>query len=111
MGFYLLNLSVDPVDSTPRYIPEDLSINDQESIIELVIEKLFGFDNAFKEFDDNDTHDHSKKITVKIDLMTPFSVVSRPEIASISLVKPQFPDLRAIVLIGFRKLDSPPPNH
>ncbi len=110
MGLYLLNLSVDPVDTTPHYIPEDLSVNDQESVIELIVEQLFGFENAFQEFDDHDTHEHSKKAPIKIDLMTPYKVDSEPKVFITLKKKLQFPDLSAAVLTGFQKLDSPPPN-
>ena len=33
---------------------KDLSINDQESILELVIEKVMGYENAVAEYDDHD---------------------------------------------------------
>ena len=49
MGIYLLNISVDTKDPHPEYIPEDLSINDQESIVEIVVEKILGFENAIQE--------------------------------------------------------------
>ena len=68
MGLYLLNNSVDTADPNPEHIPEDLSINDQESIVEIIIEKVLGFENAIEEYDDNDTEDHNKKKNVKIDL-------------------------------------------
>ena len=42
MGLYLLNISVDTADPNPEHIPEDLSINDQESIVEIVVEKILG---------------------------------------------------------------------
>lgn len=110
MGMYLLNISVDPADPNPQYIPEDLSINDQESIIEIVVEQLLGFDDAFEEFDDHDTQEHSKKGLVKIDLMTPCSASTMAEILPAGYVKPQFSDPAALLLNGFPTPDSPPPN-
>src|SRR5690606_39464798 len=68
MGLYLLNISVDPADPNPDHIPEDLSFNDQESIVEIIVEKILGFENAFKEYDDQDSEDHNKKNNIKIDL-------------------------------------------
>lgn len=69
MALYLLNISVDPADPNPDHIPEDLSFNDQESIVELVVEKVLGFEDAIKEYDDHDTENHSKKKNVKVDLV------------------------------------------
>lgn len=64
LGLYFLNISVDATDSLYAEKKENLAINNQESIIEIVIEKVFGFDNAIAEFDDNDNSQNSifKKI-------------------------------------------------
>lgn len=45
---------MDIPDSNNKGISEDLSINDMESIIEIVFEKFLGYENYVKEFDDND---------------------------------------------------------
>lgn len=52
------NLSINTRDVQANHQVEDLSINDQESIIELVAEKVFGWEKAFTEVDDLD---HEKK--------------------------------------------------
>jgi hypothetical protein len=64
LGLYFLNISVDATDSLYAEKKENLTINNQESIIEIVIEKVFGFDNAIAELDDNDNSQSSifKKI-------------------------------------------------
>ena len=64
LGLYFLNISVDATDSLYAEKKENLAINNQESIIEIVIEKVFGFDNAIAEQDDNDNSQNSifKKI-------------------------------------------------
>jgi len=41
-------------DSMPDNIPEDLTINDQESFVELVLEKWIGIDNVIAEHDEAD---------------------------------------------------------
>ena len=48
----LLNISIDPPDR--HYGPEDLSINDIESCLELVLEVFLGHDNLIDEVDDQD---------------------------------------------------------
>lgn len=67
LALHILNLSVDSPDAQPYFVAEDLSINDQESFIELVVEKIFGFEDAFAEFDDPD----SSNINVKLILPVP----------------------------------------
>ncbi|WP_051664203.1 hypothetical protein [Dyadobacter crusticola] len=67
LALHILNLSVDSPDGQPYFVAEDLSINDQESFVELVVEKILGFDDAFAEFDDPD----SSNINVKLILSFP----------------------------------------
>jgi hypothetical protein len=57
MAFHILNCSIDTPDAQPDNISEDLSFNDIESISELVLEQIFGFDNAISEHDEHDTQD------------------------------------------------------
>lgn len=70
MGLYFLNTSVDTIDPNPEYIPEDLSINEQESVVEILLEKVLGFENAIVEYDDHDTEEHTKKKTTNIDFLS-----------------------------------------
>lgn len=58
---YFLNISVDTADLQPSYAPEDLSINDQESIVEIMVEQILGFEDAIPEYDDNDQNNITKK--------------------------------------------------
>ena len=71
MALYLLNCSVDTSDFNSNFTVENLSINDQESIIELVVEKVLGYQNAIPEIDDCDSDNHTilKKI-VGLDFFT-----------------------------------------
>lgn len=75
MALYLINISVDTPDPYPEHIAEDLSINDQESIIELIVEQILGFENAIKEVDDHDSEEHNKTKITKIDLLACVSFV------------------------------------
>ena len=70
LAIYCLNISVDTADLNPNYVLEDLSINDQESIIEIVLEKFLGIENAIPEVDDNDKDDHSKSNSIQFDMLT-----------------------------------------
>ena len=62
MAFYLLNICVDLPDALPSDVPEDLSYNDQESIIEIILEKVLGYEDAIPEHEDNDP---DQKTTLK----------------------------------------------
>lgn len=109
MGIYLLNISVDSPDPYPEYIPEDLTFNDQESIVEIVVEKILGFENAIEEYDDHDTEDHNKKNNVKIDLVVQFIVDSNNSQSVFETRNQIYPDFEACLTKGFYQLDTPPP--
>jgi hypothetical protein len=69
MSMYLFNCSVDTPDQCFDHIPEDLQINDQESIIELVLEIGLGMDDAIPEKEDADADQKfSSKKQVTTDL-------------------------------------------
>ncbi len=110
MGLYLINISVDPADPKPNHIPEDLSINDQESIIEFAIEKLLGFENAIDEHDDHDTEDHHKNTNVKAGLVTHFTFNYITSGLPVETKKKRFPDFESCLTTGFHQLLTPPPK-
>lgn len=110
MGFYLLNISVDTADPYPDHIPEDLSINDQESIVEIVVEKVLGYENAIGEYDDHDTKDHNKKTNIKIDLTTHYAVDASLNESFAKATRQKFPDHNTHLTNGFQKIDTPPPK-
>lgn len=59
MSIQILNLSVDAPDFTVSNLPEDLAYNDMESVVEIVLEGLLGFENAIAEREENDENDGS----------------------------------------------------
>ena len=110
MGLYLLNISVDTADPNPNYIPEDLSFNDQESIIEIVVEQILGYENAFEEYDDHDREEHNKKKNVKIDFLVNQAIPNEiPRQLFIKKKRP-FLDHEARLTNGFNEIASPPPK-
>jgi hypothetical protein len=54
MALNILNCSVDTPDAQPDNVPEDLSYNDMESIVEIVLEEMLGINNAIAECDEPD---------------------------------------------------------
>ena len=71
IALLLLNCSVDSPDFYKKHIPENLCINDQESIIELVVEKVFGYDNAIPEYDDADSSEANNSIALDLFIVPP----------------------------------------
>ena len=59
LALYFLNISVDATDVLYTNTVEDLSINNQESMIEMIVEKVLGYENAIAEHDDNDNQQSS----------------------------------------------------
>lgn len=110
MGFYLLNISVDTADPNPQHIPEDLSFNDQESIIEIIVEKVLGFENAIEEYDDADSEDYNNKKNVKIDLVVHSGKTSIYSHHHPIAKKKPFTDFDTRLTSGFKQIDSPPPK-
>ncbi len=110
MGLYLLNISVDPADPNPDHIPEDLSFNDQESIVEIIVEKILGFENAFKEYDDQDSEDHNKKNNIKIDLTVQSTTGSNNNQFAFESKRQRHFNLDARLTNGFYQHHTPPPE-
>jgi hypothetical protein len=69
MAIHIFNLSVDTKDVAPDCIAEDLSINDQETVVEIVLEKVLGIDNAIAEQDEPDEEDGGALDFKKINLI------------------------------------------
>lgn len=111
MGLYFLNISVDATDPNPEYIPEDLTFNDQESIIEFILEKVLGYEDAIQEYDDYDSEDHNTKKNSKIDFLVYLD--SDNEAKShfwLTEKKNNFLDYSSHLANGFKEIDSPPPK-
>lgn len=55
LALHFFNFSIDPIDKHADSIPEDLSINDIESVSELVVEVVFSAGDIFAEHDEPDS--------------------------------------------------------
>jgi hypothetical protein len=109
-SLYLFNLSADNPDANSRHHMEDLSINDQESIVELIVEQVMGFGDAFEEYEDPDGDDQKSKISFKIDFFT--EKISNLDSKQIRIITKNYrsADLQAHILKGFGQLSTPPPK-
>lgn len=70
MAIHIFNLSVDTKDAAPDCIAEDLTFNDQETIVELLLEKVIGIDNAISEQDEPDEEDGGALDFKKVNLIS-----------------------------------------
>ncbi|TPN84713.1 hypothetical protein [Aquimarina algicola] len=59
MAFYMLNICVDAPDIVSDAVPENLNFNDQESIIEIFVEKILGYEHAIPEYEESDSEKQS----------------------------------------------------
>ncbi|GIZ08675.1 hypothetical protein [Flavobacterium sp. UMI-01] len=110
MGIILLNLSVDTSDPYTQCIPENFSYNDQESIIEIVIEKVLGYENAIVEYEDNDTQDQTKKSNFKLELIIPLTTKNSPCNSIIDSRNTAISYRQLALKEGIISLDTPPPK-
>lgn len=109
MAFYLLNISVDTRDFQNNAIPEDLSFNDQESIVELLVERVLGYEDAFIEYDDLDPEESQCQITLKIEaLLKPYFQIGKPLFVAESSIA--FSSSLAGLHPGHFNIDNPPPQ-
>ncbi|MFY7998720.1 MAG: hypothetical protein ACOVSW_08975 [Candidatus Kapaibacteriota bacterium] len=107
MALHILNLSVDAVDALPSSIPEDLSFNEIESVVEFILEDVLHIENALPEHDE---HDEAAEIT-----KTSVEFIALPQQISLRYVESRDPDIffsLAEILIAPPTLDilSPPPK-
>jgi len=109
MSIYLLNISVDAVDPEANYIPEDLSYNEQESIAEIIVEKFLGYENAFKEFDDNDSDERNQQNTLSFEFFISQDHSPTGLEAPIIEITNLFKDYNFTLTLGFEEIDNPPP--
>ncbi|HZY82751.1 MAG TPA: hypothetical protein VFE50_24680 [Cyclobacteriaceae bacterium] len=70
LAVFFLNFSVDSRDADPDSVPEDLSINDIESLAELLAEVVFEWNDAFEEYDERDS-DEGGMLDITIEFLGP----------------------------------------
>lgn len=66
LAIYFINLSVDAVNPDYTIFPENLRYNEQESLAELIVEKILGYENAIAEYEDHDTEERQSEKLPKI---------------------------------------------
>lgn len=108
MALYILNCCVDTPDININTVHENLLINDQESVIEIIVEKVFRHENAIPESDDADCEDTSLKKNLSLDTFTIAVILQIPKPG---LFPKEFPDTYSERSSHFTKtLHIPPPE-
>lgn len=107
----MLNCSIDAPDGLPGFKAEDLSINEMESISEVVLEKCLGFEKAVPEHDENDQEEGLDLKWYK--LATPVWRPSFDNIVKYNL-QPEslgFPENQKVCCQYSPGTDAPPPKN
>ncbi|MBR9831417.1 hypothetical protein GYB57_04660 [bacterium] len=110
MGLYLLNISVDNIDPNDNIIQNNFLFNDQESIVEIVIEQLMGFENAIAENDDLENEDQNKELIVKIDLLAHLAITDLNSHNPTFKKRSSFSHFDVPLISSYLEIDSPPPK-
>lgn len=115
MAFYVINVSIDAPDGyvTPNSqgeYREDLSVNEIESLGELVLETMFGIHDAVPEHDEpNEEEDQLTKIFMDWSIPNPFIVyVENPVVSYITPTRMPFTGL--IYRSNPAEINTPPPK-
>lgn len=111
MALYLLNCSVDTSDIKPNCIPENLTINDQETFIEIIVEKVLGFENAIPETEDCDSENNTilkKTVSVDIFILPHFTLIINDSNIKSTAENMRFGETN--VLKPYFEIHSPPPE-
>lgn len=109
IGLNILNISIDTPDKNAFRLSEDLSVNDQESLVELIVESVLGYEDAMPEFDDPD---HNLPFKKKIDEPNwrIFNEACLAPCISTREKRSHYPFLRPNELKGHTKISTPPPK-
>jgi len=107
LALLLLNISVDAPISNHVTYRENLNYNKQESIVEIIVEKVFGEEDAFDEFEDFENNSINKK-DFKLDFQ---AYISTSNYFSIEVQKEQiFTNYSFSIKSIFPEVTSPPPQ-
>jgi hypothetical protein len=111
MAFYLLNISVDVTSLFDEKEEKYKNYNEQESIVELVFEKVLGFEEAIPENNSNDSEQNStvKKGFAMDKFLLPFHEINT-KIIVFNPIKKCFPYPKDNFLKPSLEIHSPPPE-
>lgn len=111
LALYIFNLSADAPDFYFESIPEDLTYNEQESFVEILVEKVLGFEDAIAEYDDNDdTQESALKKNFSLEFFV-ISEYSNSRLEQLTNCREEGnSQYHHLFLSSFLEIQSPPPE-
>lgn len=111
MTALFINTSVDPIDPNGDWVAEDLSVNEMETIIEIVAEQILDIEDCFKETNDDDP-DSSTAVKVLKDVSHYIPVkIPTPKLGSVLADALPIPDYFKRFNSQFiSEINAPPPK-
>lgn len=109
MAIFIFNMSIDVPDEFNDFVKENLSFNEIESVGELIMEDILGFENFFEEQEDDDSDEKTsffKKIQFEHthrELIPMFNWFTQKDVSDIPVEKE-----REIQQVEKKRLDKPP---
>lgn len=111
MALYFLNCSVDAPDHFFKYERPANPINDQESIVEILVEKVLGFEHAIA---DCDAYDETQKMQVKKTISLDFFLIAYQSLDTHVLIsgctRTSFDDQVPALVSRPHDMHAPPPE-
>lgn len=108
LAAYLFNISIDTVEPTTSLSPSEINL--QESFVEVLLEKVLGFEDAIAEYAEHENEDHNYKKQYRSELIfisrINFALVAPDEIVEHRLLA----SYKARLTHGHSETDSPPPE-
>jgi len=108
MSIYLFNISVDAPEAE-NFIQESF-FNEQESIVEIVVEQVLGYEEAIDEHDENKCEDQNQKKNSKLDIDIQYFSNSIFETNFSPKKTVNYNDFSEKLSGGFYQLFTPPPQ-
>jgi hypothetical protein len=102
----VFNISIDPADHAPGR--EDLSINDIESCVELILEDMLGDPDAIDETDDRDEHSSKPAAHITLFSLSGFLKVEEQQFKLVCDLKSSFADMGLYSYVP--PIFAPPPK-
>ncbi|GGF67067.1 hypothetical protein [Wenyingzhuangia marina] len=110
LGIHLFNISIDIPLLYPINHSKELSFNNQDSIVELLLEKVLGFENAIEEQESTENDDCKQKNNLNIELIAARGAFFKTKLLRLKETKHKFHQLIPQFTDGHIQLDTPPPK-
>lgn len=108
VAIYLLNISVDAPES--EFFINQSFFNEQESIVEIVIEQMLGYEDAIDEHDEKKCEDHNQKKNSRLDIDIQYFTNAIFYSDFHSIKSNNFNNFSDKLCRGFHKKLTPPPK-